>query len=95
MRSRLVSQPSNKSISNTQQSLNATDLSPITFGVILPPKQCGKKSTNYQISQRTLGENENSKVCIMKILLDSGASELIVRKGVLYKRHRILKDKKD
>ena len=38
---------------------------------------------------------ENSKVCTIKILLDSGASVSIVCKDVLYKRHRILKDKKN
>ena len=43
----------------------------------------------------TSDENKNSKVCTIKILLDSGASVLIVRKDVLYKRERILKDKKN
>ena len=38
IRSRLVSQSNNKLISNSEQSLSVTDLSPITFGVILLPK---------------------------------------------------------
>ena len=48
IRSRLVSQPNNKLISNIEHLLNATYLSPITFGVILPPKLRGKISTNSQ-----------------------------------------------
>ena len=50
IRSHLISQHKNKLISNSGQSLNATDLLPITFGVILPPKLCGKNSTNSQIN---------------------------------------------
>ena len=47
-RSRLVSQLNNEFISNSEQLFNATDLSPITFGVILPPKLRNKISTNSQ-----------------------------------------------
>ena len=39
--------------------------------------------------------NKNSKVHAIKILLDSGAGASIVRKDILYKRHRIFKDKKN
>ena len=95
IRSCPVSQPNNKLISNCEQLFNATDLSPITFDVILPPKLRGKNSTNFQINQVTLDENKNSKVCTIKILLDSGASASTVRRDVLYKRHKILKDKKN
>ena len=42
-----------------------------------------------------MDENENSKVNTIKKLLDSGAGASIVRKDVLYKRHKILKDKKN
>ena len=42
-----------------------------------------------------LDENRNSKEHTIKILLDSGASTSIVRKDILYKRHKILKDKKN
>ena len=42
IRSCLVSQPKNKLISNSEQLLNATDLLPITFIVILSPKLSGK-----------------------------------------------------
>ena len=42
-----------------------------------------------------MNENWNSKVCTIKILLDSSASASIVSKDVLYKGHRILKDKKN
>ena len=42
IRSRLVSQPRNKLIWNCEQLLNATDLLPITFRIILPPKLRGK-----------------------------------------------------
>ena len=40
-------------------------------------------------------KNENSKVLAIKIILDSGARESIVRKDVLYERHKIVKDKKN
>ena len=72
---------------------NSTDLSPITFSVILPPKLRGKVLTNSQINLGTLDENKNSKICAIEILLDSGASVLIIHKDVLYKRQKILKDK--
>ena len=75
--------------------MNATDLLPITFGVILPPKLRSKNSRNSQNNLGTLDENKNSKVHTIKILLDCGTSESIVRKDVLYKRHKILKDKKE
>ena len=42
-----------------------------------------------------MDENRDSNVRTIKILLDSGASASIVRKDVLYERHRILKDKKN
>ena len=71
---------------------NATDLSPITFGVILPPNPWVKISTNSQNNPRFSDENENSKVLTIKILLDSGASVYNVRKDVLYKRLKILKN---
>ena len=53
IRSRLASQPKNKLISNSEQTFNATDLSPITFAVILPPKLRGKIATNSQINPVT------------------------------------------
>jgi len=95
IRSRLVSQPKNKLISNNEQLFNATDLSPITFGIISSPKPRGKNSTNSQINPGSSDENKNSKVRTIKILLDSGASASIVRKDVLHVRHKILKDKKN
>ena len=42
----LISQSKNKLISNSKQLFNAMDLSPITFGVILPLNPRGKNSTN-------------------------------------------------
>ena len=57
IRSRLVSQPNKKLISNNEQLFNGTHLSPITFGVILPPKLYGKISTNSQINPVTSDEN--------------------------------------
>ena len=42
-----------------------------------------------------MNENENSKVCAIKILLDSGESASIGRKDILYKRHKIHKEKKE
>ena len=42
-----------------------------------------------------MDENRNSKVHTIKMLLDSDASESIVRKDVLYKRHKTFKDKKN
>ena len=87
IRSCIVSQPNNKLISNSEQLLNTTDLSPITIGVILPPKLRGKISTNSQISPGDSDENQNSKVLTIKILLDSSDSASIVCKDVLYKQH--------
>ena len=76
----LVSQPNNKSNLNSEQSINSSDLSPITFGVILPPKLRVKISTNSQINPTTSDENKYSKVLAS-----------IVRKDALYERHKILK----
>ena len=84
---RLVSQPDKKLISNSEQLFNATDLLPITFGVILPSNLRGKISTNSQINLIILDENWNPKVRTIKILLDSGASASIIHKYVLYKRY--------
>ena len=55
----------------------------------------GKISTNSQNIRVNSDDNKNSKVCTIKILLDSGASALIVREDVLYERHKILKKKKN
>ena len=95
IRSCLVSQIKNKLISNSEQLFIATNLSPIAFVKILPPNLCGKKLTNSQINLRTLNKNKNSNVHTIKIVLDSGASASIVRKDILYKHHRIIKDKKN
>ena len=46
IRSRLVSQPKHKLISNNEQLLKVIDLSPITFSVSLPPNPRVKNSTN-------------------------------------------------
>ena len=81
--------------SNSEQLLNATDLLPITFVVILPPNPRGKNSINSQIYLGPSDENTKSKACIIKILLDSGASASIVQKDVLHKHLRFLKDKKN
>ena len=94
-RSCLVSQSKNKLIANCEQLLNATDQSPITFGVILHPNLQGKKSINSQINPVSVNENKYSKVCSIKILSDSGASAFIICKDVLHDYHRILKDKKN
>ena len=59
IRSRLINQPKNESVSNNEQLFNATDLSPITFGVILAPNTCGKNSTNSQNNLGTMDENNN------------------------------------
>ena len=95
IRSRLVSQTKNKLISNSEQLFNATYLLPVTFGVILPPNPRGKNSTNSQSHPGTSDGNKNSNVHTIKILVHNNASVLIARKGVLYKRHKILKDKKN
>ena len=79
IRSHLVSQPNKKSKQNSEQLFDSTDLSPITFGVILPPKLRRKISTNSQILPVNLDENKNSKERTIKILLDSGASVSIVK----------------
>ena len=94
IRSRLVKQPNKKLNSNSDQSIDSTDLSPITFGIILPSKLRGKISTNSQINPITSDKNRNYKVRIINILLDSSATASIVRKDVLYKCHKILKTKR-
>ena len=94
IRSGLVNQSKNKLFSNSEQFFNSTDLSPITLGIILPPNPRSKIPTNSQISPGTWNENKNPKGCPIKIFLDSGASALIIREDVLYKRHQILKGKK-
>ena len=81
-------------ISNSEQLFNATDLLLITFGVILPPSPHVINSTKSQINPGP-DENKNSKVPTIKILLNSGAGVSIVRKDILYERHKILKDKKN
>ena len=68
IRSCLVSQSNTKLISNSKQLFNATDLSPITFCVILPPKLRGKISTISQINPATSDENKNSNVRTIKML---------------------------
>ena len=95
IRSCLVSQPKNKLISDSEQIFNDTDFLPLTFGVLLPPNPRGKNVVNSQINPRTSDENRNSKLHTIRTSLDSGASAFIVRRDVLYKRHRILKDKKN
>ena len=82
IRSCLVSQPNNKFNSNSEQLFNATALTPIIFGVILPPNLRDKISTNSQNNPETLDEKKNSKVYTIKILLDNGASASIVHKDV-------------
>ena len=42
IRSNLVSEPNNKSISNDDQLFNARNLLLITLGIILSPNSCGK-----------------------------------------------------
>ena len=68
--------------------------SPITFGVLLPPKLLGKLATISQITLVKSDLNKNSKVRAIKILLDSGTSASIVRKDVLHKRRKFLKIKR-
>ena len=57
------------------------------------PSPCNYDLINSQINPVTTPENKNHKVHTTKILLDSVASSLIVRKVVLEEHHRILKDK--
>ena len=95
IRSCLISQPKHKSISNSEQLFNAMDLLPITFGIILSPNLRGKNSTNSQINLETTDEIRNSEEHAIRVLLDSGASALIVRKDVLYERQKNFKDKKN
>ena len=93
--SRLVRQPNSKLISNNEQLFHATDLSPTTFGIILPPNPRVKILTNSYINTRTTDKNKNSKLRTIKILFDSGANESIINKDILHERHKILHDKKN
>ena len=90
IRSCLVSKPKNRLISNCEQSIDSTDLSPITFGVILSPKLRSKVLTNSKINTVTLDENKNYKAHTFKILLNSGASASIVRKDVLHEHYKMV-----
>ena len=83
-RSRLVSRPKIKSISSCEYLFNATDLLPITLGVILPSTLRGKNSINSQNDPGTLHENKTSNVHTIKILLDSDASASTIRNNILY-----------
>ena len=63
----LVSQPKNNILNwNSEQLFNATDLSCITFGVILPPNLRGKNSTNSQFNLNTLDDNKILKYVLSK-----------------------------
>ena len=66
IRSRLVIEPNKNLKLNSEQLFNATDLSPITFGVILPLKLRGKNSTNSQINPVKLDRNKNSTYILLK-----------------------------
>ena len=48
IRSRLVSQPTNKLNSNHETKYNSTDFSFMTLGITVNPNLCGKNSTNFQ-----------------------------------------------
>ena len=87
-RSCLLSQAKNKLISNS-----GCHGFIITISVILHPNPRGKISTNSQINPITSDENKNSKVSTIKLLLDNGASALIICKDILYECHRIVKGK--
>ena len=84
IRSYLVSQSKNKSISNSKQIFDAMHLLPIVFGVILHTNPRGKIQINSQINPATLDENKIVKRHTIKILLDSVASASTARKDVLY-----------
>ena len=49
----------------------------------------------FQFQMKLVNKNKNSKVLTIKTLLDSGANASIVRKDIIHKRHKILKDKKN
>ena len=66
----------------------------LTFGIILSSSPYTENWTNSQIYPATLDENKNSKVHTIKILVGGSASALIVRKGILYERYKILKDER-
>ena len=57
IRSRLVSQPNNKVISNNEQFFDARDLFPITFGIILPLNPGVKYLNHSEINMGTEDEN--------------------------------------
>ena len=81
IRSCFISQPKNKLVSNNEQSFNATDFLPLTFGIT-------------QISPGTKDENKNSKAHTTKILSYSGTSASTIRRDVLHEPQTIYKRKK-
>ena len=95
IRPRLINKSENNLISNDEQLFYATDLLLITFSIILLANPRGKNSINSQINPGSTDDSQNSKVCTINILLDSGTSESIVHKDVLHKGNQTLKDKKN
>ena len=51
---------------NNKQLINATDLSPTTFGLILPPNPCGENSTSSQTNPGTIDEFKILKYVLSK-----------------------------
>ena len=92
IRSRLVSQPKTKSISNNEQIFNVMDLLPSTFLIIVTSDEFGENPINSQIQLGTMDEDRKSNVLTIKISLDSGASASTVRRNVLHRRRKIFKD---
>ena len=82
MTSCLKSQSKNNLIPNNEQLFYATNLLPITFGIILSSNQRNTKIKNSQNSPGTMDINKFQKVHTIKILLDSGDSASIVHKDV-------------
>ena len=66
IRSHLISQPNNKPNSNSEQLFNATNLSPVIFCAILPPKLRRKISINTQINAVTSNEKKIPKYLLSK-----------------------------
>ena len=92
-RSRLVNQPKNKLISNSEQLFNATHLSQTSFGIMLPLNLRRKNSISTQMNPGTMDEIRNSKIRTIEIVFDSGASASI--ENILYGRCKILKDREN
>ena len=92
IRFHLVSQSNNKLISNNEQLFNVMNLPPVICHIIYLQMYVVRTQQILKLIQE-LQMRKKSKVCTVKILLDSGASASNELNEILHERYKILKDK--